>query len=108
MITTFWDREGRPLTVVEANALLADPGYRIVARDVWDHITISTVWTGVDHGIPNTTGDPPLIFETLVSGGPHNGARFHYSTVQDAIAGHARIAAETALGQQHDLTDQQG
>jgi hypothetical protein len=104
MITAFWDKQGRPLTLVEANILLADPIYRIVARDIWDGVTVSTVWTGADHKPPDDTGDPPWIFETVVFGGPYNGARFHYTTEHDAIIGHNRVAAETltALGHQHD------
>lgn len=50
-----------------------------------DHVEVSTVFLGLDHSF----GDgPPLIFETLVFGGPLADEMERYSTHREALAGH--------------------
>jgi len=64
---------------------------RCVARDeVWG-VEVSTVFLGLSHQF----GDgPPLIFETMIFGGPDDQEyQERYSTWEEAVAGHARAVA---------------
>jgi len=60
---------------------------RIVARTEVGDVMVSTVFLGLDHCF--TPDGPPLIFETLVFGGPHDGEMDRYSTWEEAEQGHA-------------------
>lgn len=57
-------------------------------------VRVSTVFLGLDHGYG---GGPPILFETMIFGGPHNEEMWRYSTWEEAEAGHAR-AVEIAKG----------
>jgi hypothetical protein len=61
---------------------------RKVASDKRGDVTVSTVLLGIDHRF----GDdgPPLIFETMIFGGPHNEYQERYSTREQAEEGHRR------------------
>jgi hypothetical protein len=54
--------------------------------DVW----VSTVWLGLDH---NWGPGPPLIFETMVFGGPDDQEQERYPSRVAALAGHDRWVA---------------
>ena len=57
--------------------------------------TISTVFLGIDHGF----GDgPPLIFESLIFGGPHDGEMERCSTWAEAIHMHHSLCALARTG----------
>jgi hypothetical protein len=57
--------------------------------------TISTVFLGVDH----SWGDgPPLIFETMIFGGPHNKATGRCSTWAEAMNMHRSLCALARTG----------
>lgn len=69
---------------------------RFIAHDYLPNgYRVSTVWTGMNHGLPRAF--PPLIFATGVfrtRPGEPLGARLeerHYSTRRDALAGHREI-----------------
>lgn len=49
------------------------------------YVWVSTVFLGLDH---NYGDGPPLIFETMVFGGPLNEEMVRYSTLGDAKKGH--------------------
>jgi hypothetical protein len=59
---------------------------RVGATDIGD-VTVSTVFLGIDH---NFGGGPPLLFETMIFGGPHDQYTDRYETWEQAEAGHAR------------------
>lgn len=61
---------------------------RHVARTVIDHITISTVFLGIDH---QWDAGPPLLFETMVFGGEFDGEQERYSSYTDASIGHSKM-----------------
>lgn len=64
---------------------------RSVVQTILDTGTrISTVFLGLDHG--HGSG-PPLLYETMVFGGPMNQEEQRYSTRREALAGHARMQA---------------
>ena len=66
-------------------------GARTIARDKDEgpdgrEIFISTVFLGLDHRL---TGDgPPLLWETLVFGGPLEGEMVRYDSREAALEGH--------------------
>lgn len=60
---------------------------RVVARDVVDGVTVSTVFLGLDH---NWGGGPPILWETMIFGGVHEGYCERYSSQETARAGHAK------------------
>ncbi len=62
---------------------------RIVAADDLDgtELRVSTVFLGLDHQFGNGA---PLLFETMIFGGPHDGYQQRYSTWDEAIDGHQR------------------
>jgi hypothetical protein len=59
---------------------------RRVAVDEIGDVRVSTVFLGLDHGY----GGPPIIFETMIFGGPHDKYQERYSTWQEAEEGHRR------------------
>ena len=58
-------------------------------------VAISTVFIGVDHGLRD---GPPLIFESLIFGGPHDGEMERCSTWGEAIHMHQRLCALAHTG----------
>lgn len=60
----FWDKQGNPLTPAEADRLLGNFDYKVVAQTEVGPYFVSTVWLGVDH---NWWGrGPKILFETAV------------------------------------------
>lgn len=59
---------------------------------------ISTVFLGLDH---NWFDGPPLLFESMIFGGAHDGEMDRYGAWEEAEAGHARMVekAKAALAQ---------
>ena len=90
----FFDRQGQPIDIATHDRLLYDEAYCLVARDVMDGVTVSTVWTGVRAPCLDP-GSPPLIFETAAFGA-EVAVEFprRYATEPEAIAGHAAVVAE--------------
>jgi len=60
---------------------------RKVASDHIGDILISTVFLGLDHSYGS---GPPLLFETMIFGGPHDQYQERYTTWEEAEAGHAK------------------
>jgi hypothetical protein len=84
-MSDYYDRQGRPIDVTKWTRLFEDADTKIVAKTQVGDAEVSTVWMGLDHGF----GDgPPLIFETLVFGGPLDDEMERYSTEEQALAGH--------------------
>jgi len=61
-----------------------DSNRRVAKTQIGD-VDISTVFLGLDHQF----GDgPPLVFETMIFGGEHDGDQWRYSTWDEAMKGH--------------------
>lgn len=60
---------------------------RIVRRDEIDGVTISTVFLGLDHAFG---GGVPLLFETMIFGGEHDGYQTRAHTWDEAVAQHIK------------------
>ncbi|MBN3957921.1 hypothetical protein [Nostoc sp. NMS8] len=67
-----------------------DSGQHLVAETIVGDAKVSTSFSGFDL----TFGDPPLLFETMVLGGPHHGRMQRYSTWEQALTGHDRTVVE--------------
>jgi hypothetical protein len=66
-----------------------------VAEDMIGEIRVSTVFLGIDHSF----GGPPLLFETMIFGGEHDGYQQRYINRQDGLEGHIKAVV---LVQQKD------
>ena len=86
-----YDRNGKPISQMEWSRLMMDHEYKRVALDKVGDADVSTVWLGLDHNFSGT--GPPLIFETMIFGGPHHDEQWRWSTLDEAIAGHASVVA---------------
>jgi hypothetical protein len=52
-------------------------------------VRISTVFLGLDQNF--LTSGPPILFETMVFGGPYNGLTRRYPTWSRSVRGHRKI-----------------
>jgi hypothetical protein len=55
-------------------------------------VRVSTVWLGIDHNFAFV--GPPLTWETMVFGGPHEDDCWRYATRAQAFDDHERIVRE--------------
>jgi hypothetical protein len=72
---------------------------RQIARDQLQDCLVSTVFLGTDHNFSH--GGPPILFETMILGGPHDQYQDRYATKDEAIAGHAK-ALRIAQGEEEE------
>ena len=81
-------KDAKPASLMEWAKWLEAAGKdrQVVVTDISDDVRVSTVFLGLDHNYLDT--GPPLIFETLIFGGEHNGDMDRYSTYEEAEAGH--------------------
>ena len=71
----------------------------VAFTEITSAITVSTVFLGVDHRYSGK--GPPILFESMVFGGPLDDARERYCSWDDAETGHAMLVAKCrkAIGQ---------
>jgi hypothetical protein len=75
---------------------------RCIARTGVKFGAVQTIFLGINMALADT--EPPLLFETRVIGGWLNDQWEHYSTIDDAKAGHdAWVARIRALEKQNEL-----
>ena len=46
-------------------------------------VVVSTIFLGFDHSV--VPGSPPVLWETMIGGGPHDRYQVRYSTYDDAL-----------------------
>jgi hypothetical protein len=87
------DDDGQPLPVADflAWAQWFQKADRVVASDMVGAVHISTVFLGLDHNFH--AGGPPVLWETMIFGGPHDLYQRRYISRDEAIAGHATLRA---------------
>ena len=75
-----------------------EKGDRVVQRDdLPGGIGVSTVFLGLDHRF---FGDgPPILWETMIFGGPHDQYQDRYCSLEDAKVGHQK-ALKIAKGEE--------
>lgn len=85
----YYDFDAAPITREEWTELFGDFNGRVVAKSkLPSGVEVSTVWVGIDHGF----GDgPPLIYETMIFGGPLDEETLRHTTREEALAGHAKM-----------------
>jgi hypothetical protein len=59
-----------------------------VANDIFEGVHVSTVFLGIDHNF-GFDASPPVLFETMIFGGPMDGFMDRYHTREEALQGHA-------------------
>ncbi len=92
----YFDRQGEPMDERAWCSRLADRAYCRVALTQHGDVEVSTVWIGLNH---RYGGDgPPLIFETMVFGGPHDSECWRWTTEAEARAGHAELCSALLRG----------
>jgi len=64
-----------------------------LAKTVIGEVTVSTLFMGIDAN-PNRYAGRPILWETMVFGGPLDGEQFRYETRQQAHAGHEVMCAK--------------
>lgn len=64
---------------------------RHIGNDKRDGVHVSTVFLGMDHGYGDEEG--PVLWETMIFGGPHNEYQERYTSRLAALAGHQRALA---------------
>lgn len=99
MRSHYWilDEAGEPIPVddVEVWAWWFQTAPRHVAQDQDEGagpevVRVSTVFLGLDH----QWGDgPPVLWESMVFGGPHDGEMCRYTSRAAALAGHREMCA---------------
>lgn len=91
-MTDYYARDGRRITQKEWERRPEDN--RVDLAEVGD-VTVSTVYLGLDH----RWGDgPPLIFETMIFGGPYDQDCWRYSDERAARAGHELVSQAVENG----------
>lgn len=84
------DAQGIP--VAEPDLLTWAQWYETADRSLMETkcgaVRVSTVFMGLDHGFGSVE---PILWETMVFGGPLDGEEERYSTREDALEGHERM-----------------
>lgn len=75
--------------------------------DINDKCYVSTVFLGLDH---NYFGGEPILFETMIFGGPLDGEQWRYHTYDQAERGHSEAVtkAKIACAQVKSIADAVG
>jgi len=86
------DEEGNPVLILDILqwARWFETAERHVADTRLDNVRISTVFLGLDHSWGQ---GPPLLWETMIFGGIHDGYQARYSTKAEAEVSHARAVS---------------
>lgn len=89
MLSRYYDRIGRRISIEEWSRLLADHDYKFVAFDAGRRYRVSTVWIGAD----KSTDGVPRIFQSVVFRGDKTEVESAlYSTEDEARDGHQALA----------------
>jgi hypothetical protein len=96
------DKEGNSIGPAEWGRLHTDDSYRVIGyTDIAEHVAVSTVWIGINMNFSQE--GPPIIFETMIFGGPLDSETWRYATEREAKLGHmdaVRLARTAARAYQ--------
>ena len=101
-----YDPDGNPITMAEWLAISMDEGEkrvgekRVAFTEVGG-IKISTVWIGFDYSFG---AGVPLIYESMVFGGPLDETQWRYPNRVAALAGHDQLVAHVRDEATADIT----
>lgn len=85
-----WDGTG-PIPADFDTACSMEQPERVVAKTVVGDAEVSTVFLCLDHA--HFGASRPMLYETLIFGGRHDGDMQRYATRAEAEAGHAIVVA---------------
>jgi hypothetical protein len=68
---------------------------RRIGEDVIGNVRVSTVFLGLNHNM-RMTGDP-VLFETMIIGGPLDSSQWRYTSYTDAEAGHQEAVTQARI-----------
>lgn len=68
---------------------------RVAVTDIDRDVSVSTVFLTLDHSFREE--GPPVLFETMIFGGPHDQYCERYETWEQAEAGHAKAVAMATI-----------
>jgi hypothetical protein len=93
----YFDRDAKPVTFEQWAALRGEgsDGYKRVAETRTGESWVSTVWVGIDMGYGDDR--PPIIFETMVFGGPLDQEMDRYATEAEALIGHEAMVGRVRV-----------
>lgn len=80
----YFDHDAQPISQERWLELATGPRH-LAKTDLGRRGAVSTVWLGLDHSFGF---GPPLIFETMVFGGPLDEEMERYSSRESAMVGH--------------------
>jgi hypothetical protein len=93
----YYNRKGRPITLHDWALSFEETGDRIVKTAVFrrrgDQVVVSTVWVGIDRSFSANPHAKPLIFESVILGGPLDGEVVYYSNEEEAQQGHSELVS---------------
>lgn len=69
---------------------------RVALAELPGGVRVSTVFLGIDHNFSG--GGPPLLYETMVFGGPHAFWQDRHASRVAALDAHARVAGNLLAG----------
>jgi len=86
------DENGNPVAEPDLLKWAAwfDGAVRRVASDDVGDASVSTVFLGLDHDFG---GGPPILWETMIFGGKHDGYQERYASRENAMTGHLKAVA---------------
>ena len=105
---TYYDPMGEPISFAEWGRMYELRIREEMSDDCWwrrrteidDEVHVSTVWLGLDHSFG--FGGPPLIWETMIFGGPFNDYQWRYPSRPTALDDHERIVRALRAGEDPD------
>lgn len=107
------DENGSPIkaeSYQEWGRFFEDRDKRRVALDVFEQdgqeITVSTVFLGMDHGWDKSPNHKPVLWETMIFGGPRSEWMDRYTSKGAALEGHQRAVLLAKLPYSEDQTDE--
>jgi hypothetical protein len=92
----YYTRSGDPISLLEWASTFGKEDNH-VGDDEVDGVRVSTVYLGLDHSFGV---GPPLIFETMIFGGPHDQWTNRYSTEEEARRFHADVVEALREGRE--------
>lgn len=77
-------------------------GERTIANtQITDDIRVSTIFLSIDYGFSLDDNHPPILWETMIFGGPDDMAQWRYTGRDQALAHHDQVAAEQRAKQRN-------
>lgn len=76
---------------------MEDGNRRVAYTQITSAIDVSTVFLGIDHRIGGK--GPPVLFESMIFGGPLDGSCERYTSYDDATTGHRMLVAKAHAAQ---------